>query len=45
MDERKEKLLDEMVDLWVKKDAPEWVKQAVKDELRKQPMNITENDL
>lgn len=41
MDERKEELLDEMVDLWVKEDAPEWVKQAVKDELRKQPMNIT----
>lgn len=33
---REEKLLDAMIDLWVKDDAPEWIKQQVKEELRKQ---------
>ena len=36
MNEYEEKFLNAMVDLWVKEDAPEWVKQQVKDELRKQ---------
>lgn len=35
-----EKLLDVMVNLWVKDDAPEWVKQKAKEELRKQRIVI-----
>ena len=31
-----EKFVDAMVDLWVKDDAPDWVKKMVKEELQKQ---------
>ena len=31
-----EKFVEAMVDLWVKDDAPEWVKKMVKEELQKQ---------
>ena len=36
MNKYEEKLLEAMVDFWVKDDAPELIKQQVKEELRKQ---------
>ena len=37
--EKKLKMVDEMVDLWVKDDAPDWVKKAVRLEFMKQPIS------